>query len=454
MRYLFGKQWSVNLLLAVFVIVAIMLLELLNQNQMMFLDKQYQSSAKEELSKVRSNLEAAIVADIYVSNSLSTLVSIHSDTAFDNWEKVAAKIIKESKHVTIIALARNDIINFVYPLQGNEKVIDLNYRRIPAQYASIVKAREIEQIFIAGPVNLVQGGRGLIARVPIFTDPPNNKEYWGVCSAVIDLDSLFQEVGIEAFELKYRLGIRGLDSSGSQGEIFHGDQTVFDDAFATEKVNFPYGSWEVAVARAPWSAERENWFRIHSVRLIGYPIIIILAFAFVTIYRLYVSAQNRSLHDELTKLPNRRYFMYILEDQFNSAKKPESHERFALLNLDLDKFKEINDTYGHVAGDKVLVACAERVRNVLRSSDLMARIGGDEFLVLLPRVMNASDVRRIEVTVQKSLSSTPIIYEGALIYIKVSIGSVLYSDEFATMDEMLKFADDRMYDQKQGLLGG
>lgn len=84
----------------------------------------------------------------------------------------------------------------------------------------------------------------------------------------------------------------------------------------------------------------------------------------------------------------------------------------------------------------------------------MARIGGDEFLVLLPRVMNASDVRRIEVTVQKSLSSTPIIYEGALIYIKVSIGSVLYSDEFATMDEMLKFADDRMYDQKQGLLGG
>ena len=454
MRYLFGKQWSVNLLLAVFVIVAIMLLELLNQNQMMFLDKQYQSSAKEELSKVRSNLEAAIVADIYVSNSLSTLVSIHSDTAFDNWEKVAAKIIKESKHVTIIALARNDIINFVYPLQGNEKVIDLNYRRIPAQYASIVKAREIEQIFIAGPVNLVQGGRGLIARVPIFTDPPNNKEYWGVCSAVIDLDSLFQEVGIEAFELKYRLGIRGLDSSGSQGEIFYGDQTVFDDAFATEKVNFPYGSWEVAVARAPWSAERENWFRIHSVRLIGYPIIIILAFAFVTIYRLYVSAQNRSLHDELTKLPNRRYFMYILEDQFNSAKKTENHERFALLNLDLDKFKEINDTYGHVAGDKVLVACAERVRNVLRSSDLMARIGGDEFLVLLPRVMNASDVRRIEVTVQKSLSSTPIIYEGALIYIKVSIGSVLYSDEFSTMDEMLKFADDRMYDQKQGLLGG
>ncbi|NOH82658.1 sensor domain-containing diguanylate cyclase [Vibrio sp. 03-59-1] len=454
MRYLFGKQWSVNLLLAVFVIVAIMLLELLNQNQMMFLDKQYQSSAKEELSKVRSNLEAAIVADIYVSNSLSTLVSIHSDTAFDNWEKVAAKIIKESKHVTIIALARNDIINFVYPLQGNEKVIDLNYRRIPAQYASIVKAREIEQIFIAGPVNLVQGGRGLIARVPIFTDPPNNKEYWGVCSAVIDLDSLFQEVGIEAFELKYRLGIRGLDSSGSQGEIFYGDQTVFDDAFATEKVNFPYGSWEVAVARAPWSAERENWFRIHSVRLIGYPIIIILAFAFITIYRLYVSAQNRSLHDELTKLPNRRYFMYILEDQFNSAKKTENHERFALLNLDLDKFKEINDTYGHVAGDKVLVACAERVRNVLRSSDLTARIGGDEFLVLLPRVMSASDVRRIEVTVQKSLSSTPIIYEGALIYIKVSIGSVLYSDEFSTMDEMLKFADDRMYDQKQGLLGG
>ncbi|CAH8193637.1 hypothetical protein VAE308_1150375 [Vibrio aestuarianus] len=76
-------------------------------------------------------------------------------------------------------LAPNDIIQFIYPFKGNQKAIGLDYRTIPSQWSSIVKAKEIKDIFIAGPFDLVQGGRGLIARIPIFTDPPLNEKYWG-----------------------------------------------------------------------------------------------------------------------------------------------------------------------------------------------------------------------------------------------------------------------------------
>lgn len=80
------------------------------------------------------------------------------------------------------------------------------------------------------------------------------------------------------------------------------------------------------------------------------------------------------MHDELTMLPNRRYFMYSLKMAFRDAKSSGS-ERFAVMNIDLDGFKSINDTYGHAAGDKVLVEVSKRIRAVLRSSDIVARMG-------------------------------------------------------------------------------
>lgn len=447
-----GKQWLISLLFIAFTVGSVALIEVLHQNQRVFLTHQAQDKAKEELSVIRSDLEAKIAADIYVASSLSSLIVINASSVYRDWEEASKKILLKGRHLKIIGLAQNDIINFIYPFVGNERALGLNYRDIPEQYRSVVKAREVEEIFIAGPVDLVQGGRGLIARVPVFSDPPTNEHYWGVMSAVIDFDSLFQDVGIEAFDHKYRFGIRGLDSSGESGAVFYGDESVFDNAFAAERVHFPYGSWYIAVAENENSLQYLPWVRIQSVRLIGYPLIILLMTAFITIYSLYTSARQRSLHDELTKLPNRRYFMYTLEHYFSSAQRSEGKEMFALVNIDLDKFKLINDTYGHIAGDQVLIACAERIKSALRSSDLVARMGGDEFLILLPRMMNEADVMRIDVALKKAICSTPVIYDGSLIYLKASVGHVLYSREFENTDVLLKTADERMYAHKQDLL--
>ncbi|MCW8335403.1 diguanylate cyclase [Vibrio paucivorans] len=449
MAYRSGKQWAVSVVFLTVIVLSIGIIELTNRNQTTFIRESLLIRAKEELSIIRSELEAAVVSDIYVANSLAAFVTVNPSGDFDNWDKMASNIIREGKHIKVIGLAPGDIIRHIYPLKGNERALNLDYRTVPAQWRSVEKAREIQEIFIAGPVSLVQGSRALIARVPIFTDPPQNTQYWGVCSVVIDLESLFQSVGIKAFEHKYHLAMKGVDSEGDSGAIFFGDQTIFDNAFSREVVRFPYGSWIIAASEKNDLLKQLPWYRTNIVRLFGYPIMALLIFSFVAIYRLYAVANKRSLHDELTKLPNRRYFMYTLEHHFDQVQHNGQKETFALLNIDLDKFKAINDLYGHAAGDKVLIACAERIKSVLRTSDVVARVGGDEFLVLLPRISNKNDVDVINIELQKAICLTPVIYEQHLISVHVSVGYAFYNKDVLDIEGMLKKADENMYEEKR-----
>tara|TARA_Y100001956_G_scaffold82782_1_gene105588 strand:- start:6327 stop:7703 length:1377 start_codon:yes stop_codon:yes gene_type:complete len=449
MQYRMSRHWSAYLFVLVISFLAVGFVELVDRSQKNFMRDSLLGRAKEELSIIRSELEAAIVSDIYVVNGLSALVAANPEFEFSGWSLIASSIMRKSSHVRNIGLAPDDVIRHIYPLEGNEKALGLDYKTIPNQWRTVRKAQEVQEIFIAGPVNLVQGGRGLIARVPIYEDPPYNSRYWGVCSVVIDLDSLFRDAGIEEFEHKYNLAMRGVDSSGSDGEHFYGSENVYVESFAQEHVYFPYGSWLIAASTKRDLLDNGEWYRVHAVRLIGYPMLVLLAIAFGMIYRLYAVANKRSLQDELTRLPNRRYFMYTIENQFQAAQKHGVKESFAILNIDLDKFKAINDSYGHAAGDKVLVATAERIKSMLRGSDVVARIGGDEFLILLPRITRTEDIDVINIELQKAICHSPVIFEQHLIHVHVSVGYALYHPDFQTLEDMLKVADARMYQEKR-----
>lgn len=445
----FGSQWVVSIIALFLCTAGIGLVEFIDRSQKTFLHDSILVRAKEELSIVRSELEIAIFNDIFVANSLSALISSNPSLEFSGWGLFASSVMRKAHHVELITLAPDDIVKYIYPFEGNEQLLNLDYRTLPDQWRAVNKARDIHEILIAGPVNSVQGGRVLIAQVPIFTDPIYHRNYWGVCSLVISLESLFSDVGIKSYSEKYDLAMRGVDSSGQGGDIFYGTQSTFDRSFSIESVKFPYGTWSIAAAPKSDLLEFSKWYRVHAVRLLGYPLIVLLMLAYGTIFYLYHTANQRSLHDALTSLPNRRYFMYTLERHFSLVTGSGKKESFAILNVDLDKFKWINDTYGHAAGDKVLIAVAKRIKSVLRSSDLVARVGGDEFLILLTRIKDKENVDIINIELKKAICQTPVIYEHHEIDIYVSVGQAVYGDEFAEVDEMLKVADDRMYDEKK-----
>ncbi|GAB1049080.1 MAG: hypothetical protein SPiTSB_33730 [Shewanella algae] len=150
-------------------------------------------------------------------------------------------------------------------------------------------------------------------------------------------------------------------------------------------------------------------------------------------------------YDALTGLPNRRMFTEHLGNEIRKAKR-HGHG-FALLFLDLDFFKEVNDTLGHDMGDLLLVETSERLQACVRESDVVARLGGDEFTLLLSDVQDHNGVERVANHILSSLAE-PFKLGDETAFISASIGITLYPDDGQTVELLLKHADQAMYAAK------
>jgi diguanylate cyclase (GGDEF)-like protein/PAS domain S-box-containing protein len=152
--------------------------------------------------------------------------------------------------------------------------------------------------------------------------------------------------------------------------------------------------------------------------------------------------------DTLTGLPNRRLFRDRLEIEIKKADKNRAGLPLALLYLDLDRFKEINDTLGHAKGDILLVEAARRIRKCVRETDTVARLGGDEFTVILPEVGDQSQPERIALAISGELEKPFDLGDGHIGYVSASVGITLYPNDAGNYEELVKHADQAMYAAK------
>lgn len=155
--------------------------------------------------------------------------------------------------------------------------------------------------------------------------------------------------------------------------------------------------------------------------------------------------QRLASTDFLTGIYNRRQFNKLASQELLRCERNELHATLVL--LDIDYFKKINDKYGHACGDAVLVHLSDRIKAELRSYDIFARIGGEEFAVLLPEVDN-SMAKDIANRYLKRISDTPFYYEGEYIDVTVSIGLSESYPDIKTLDYILKCADEHLYKAK------
>lgn len=151
-------------------------------------------------------------------------------------------------------------------------------------------------------------------------------------------------------------------------------------------------------------------------------------------------------HDTLTDLPNRALFSDRLLRAISQARRDNAH--LALMCLDLDKFKPVNDNFGHHVGDMVLQAAAIRMQACLRESDTVGRIGGDEFIILLPVVENIQDVLLVAEKIRTALASPFDLSDGSSIEISSSIGITIFPDHGVDEIQLMKNADQALYRAK------
>lgn len=156
--------------------------------------------------------------------------------------------------------------------------------------------------------------------------------------------------------------------------------------------------------------------------------------------------QQLAFHDPLTGLPNRRLFLNLLDQAINYATK--NHQSFALMFIDLDRFKLVNDTLGHACGDKLLVAVAERLGQSVRRSDIVSRLSGDEFAILITCM---DQVDQLEALAHKLIAAInqPFMIEAQSIEVRISVGISLFPADGVSAEDLLGQADGAMYQAKK-----
>jgi diguanylate cyclase (GGDEF)-like protein len=181
------------------------------------------------------------------------------------------------------------------------------------------------------------------------------------------------------------------------------------------------------------------------------PLLLLPFFAVVKTGEISREKERQSLHDSLTGMPNRKLLVRRIEEQV-SDHTLRGGEPFALLMLDLDRFKEVNDTLGHHVGDGLLALVSARIRSAVRPDDVVARLGGDEFAVLLPSIHDAGGAREVAERIRRALVE-PFATEGVLLEVEASIGVALFPQHGETVDLLMQHADVAMYLAKDARSG-
>lgn len=272
------------------------------------------AEALHDLTAVRDALESNLNSDIQLVRGLLGVIALEPGINQERFELAAQSLFSGRTQLRNIAAAPDMVIRLMYPLQGNEKAIGLDFRQVPAQFATAEQARVSRQIVLAGPLNLVQGGVGLVARMPVYLPDSKGGEYfWGLVSAVIDAEKLFASSGLGDAKLPVDIAIRGKDAKGVDGEVFFGRPELFGANPVLASIHLPQGTWEIAATpRGGWSAEPDNQGALR----LGFALIaFMVASAFLILWRALLQASRATERAE----SSRRQLSATLENTPNVA---------------------------------------------------------------------------------------------------------------------------------------
>lgn len=223
---------------------------------------QAQNHVRESLLVLQARLESQLSGNIQLARGLVAVIAANPQLTQGEFERAAKPLFERRSLLRNIGAAPDMVIRLMHPLEGNEKAVGLDFRKVPEQRVAAEQARDTGNLVLAGPLNLAQGGVGLVARIPVFLDRDGSEPlFWGLISVVLDVERLYKESGLQDAALPIEVSIRGKDGKGSQGEIFYGDPDLFHAQSVRMPITLPEGGWEIAARpRGGWSDDSNSLF--------------------------------------------------------------------------------------------------------------------------------------------------------------------------------------------------
>lgn len=219
-----------------------------------------QLQVRQALSQINNQLAFNLYNDFNIVKGLPALFAINPHLSQHDFSIAVKQLLDENSQFRNISAAPDLIIKYVFPIEGNEATIGMDYRSHSDQINLVIQAKESRQISVSGPLKLVQGGEGLIFRMPVYLKALDGSDtFWGIVGAVIDTQRLYKSSGLLDDDLVIEVAIRGKDGMGEQGEVFWGLPQLFQQKNIESMIALPNGTW-LMVARpiGGWKSLPDN----------------------------------------------------------------------------------------------------------------------------------------------------------------------------------------------------
>ncbi len=394
---------------------------------------------------VSDRIQAEIQRRDYITRMLEIQVqSSKGEIGSDNFQVIADEVFNDFLDIVDISLAPQGVVRYIYPLDnGLTERANLFEDGIQGVYSDYSKMSGVSVII--APITLDNGDYGIIIRRPIYVgEEVSEDQFWGFASVTINLSAFLTAVDL-----------KGLAEGGYEYKLWgtnpiSGEERVIME-YSEKELASPVESMISTVGGGFWTlgiSPFDNWMNLYEILgalMIAITISILASFGAYAYSSMKENAKELeilSYRDALTNLNNPRSYQEHMEE-LGKKKFP-----YGLIFMDLNDFKQVNDTYGHETGDALLNIVAKRLQNSIREKDKAFRIGGDEFVVVIHGTHDKKFYEGVIARMRQNVARD-VVLSNVTLKVSISAGFARCPEDGTKFEDVVKKADDAMYYNKR-----
>lgn len=397
---------------------------------------------EDDLLIVKNNIEQMITSRMINARGLAGFIEVSEDMTDEAYDVFAGGIYESTGHIVKdVVLITDTTISHVYPTYYGIGAIGIDLAQVEAQKDVLLYTKETGKAVFIGPVDLVEGGRGIIVRVPVHV----KDQYFGQVAIVFDYYNFIENSGLKKLVNTNYVALSGNDPTSEETFMIWYNARDINANCVYQTIEMENIQWVIRACPANgWNGFSTLFY---AILVFGFIVSLLAALIYnqQLVFKEALIASNNQLrhiaeHDTLTNLWNRRKFGKTIQTNINGGK------RGSVVLLDLDNFKNINDTHGHIYGDSLLMDCAKIIQTIIGDRGAAYRFGGDEFLIHFEGQVEESSIDSYLRLITNALSSQEV--EGIRNHVTNSAGIVTYPEDGMDVEALLIKADVAMYKAK------